>query len=201
MTPLATSTGFDHPPSSRRETQIPTSLLPSSVPANHAASSEPSRVSTIVEAWQPGVGGASRGKISSAFSAASGESRSPAFAAAIPAQPRTATKPMNNACRLIAYPPDSFPGATLSKSHHDYTTVTKTGSAVKHAVAEIPRACGLECGAKKRAMPVSSGNIAHRSRFDCLLQAASSAQIPDGGDADAAEKDGAWCGDWLAAPL
>lgn len=53
--PLATSTGVDQRPFSRRESQMATSGSFSAVPPNHAAT-RPVGVSAMVEAWQEGKG-------------------------------------------------------------------------------------------------------------------------------------------------
>ena len=56
---METSTGAVQPKPSLRESQIPTSFSPSSVPANQAATRPPG-VCSMVEAWQPGKGARSK---------------------------------------------------------------------------------------------------------------------------------------------
>jgi len=54
ITPLATSTGLDQVPFSQRDSQIPTSASPSSVPGEPSRQQLSGALWTIVEAWHPG---------------------------------------------------------------------------------------------------------------------------------------------------
>ena len=62
--PFATSSGLLHLPSIKRDTQMPTSLEPSSLPPNHDATS-PVDVSSIVDEWHIRVGRSLIGKMNS----------------------------------------------------------------------------------------------------------------------------------------